>query len=341
MTVARPLLELRNISKAYAVGRGGRFGLGKRRVVHALIDVCLAVAEGEVLGLAGESGSGKSTLGRIAVGLEQASAGEVVFEGSRHGRLHNRSARSRLLGLQMIFQNSIASLDPRFRSRDAIAEPVRVHRPGIASVQATVEELAERVGLGTNLLRRFPHEMSGGQCQRVGIARALAVQPKLLVCDEPVSALDVSIQAQILNLFADLKEKSGHSYLFISHDLHVVERASDRVAIMYLGRIVEIGRTKDVFEAPRHPYTRALLDAVPQIHGGRRAREPLRGEIPSPLDPPGGCAFHPRCPMAMPICSKVVPAMTDVGDGHSSACHLNAAGDGRSFVLQESHREGI
>jgi peptide/nickel transport system ATP-binding protein len=201
--------------------------------------------------------------------------------------------------------------------------------------------LAERVGLGINLLRRFPHEMSGGgQCQRVGIARALAVQPRLLVCDEPVSALDVSIQAQILNLFADLKEKSGHS-LFISHDLHVVERVSDRVAIMYLGRIVEIGRTKDVFEAPRHPYTRALLDAVPQIHGGRRAREPLRDEIPSPLDPPSGCAFHPRCPMAMPICSERVPALTDIGDGHSSACHLNAAGDGRSIVLQESHREGI
>ena len=216
--------------------------------------------------------------------------GRFVFEGRGHGWLHNRSARSRLLGLQMIFQNSIASLDPRFRSRDAIAEPVRVHRPGIASVQATVEELAERVGLGTNLLRRFPHEMSGGQCQRVGIARALAVQPKLLVCDEPVSALDVSIQAQILNLFADLKEKSGYSYLFISHDLHVVERVSDRVAIMYLGRIVEIGGTKDVFEAPQHPYTRALLDAVPQIPGAGARAEPMRGEIPSPFGSAGRAA---------------------------------------------------
>jgi peptide/nickel transport system ATP-binding protein len=321
---ANPLLELRNINKRYKIGRSGTLGFGSSRMVQALSDISLSLFEGEVLGLAGESGSGKSTLGRIAVGLERPTSGDILFEGRPHGALHRRAERSRMLALQMIFQNAVASLNPRLRARETIAEPIRVHRQ-IGKTVGAVDELAQQVGIGGDLLRRFPHQMSGGQCQRIGIARALSVQPKLLVCDEPVSALDVSIQAQILNLFADLKEQSGFSCLFISHDIHVIERVSDRVAIMYLGRVIEIGPTRDVLSTPKHPYTRALLEAVPRISRTRRAHKPIEGEIPSPLAPPSGCRFHPRCPMAMPICSRIDPAMTRVGDRHDSACHLNAA----------------
>jgi peptide/nickel transport system ATP-binding protein len=318
-----PLLEMRGITKSYGTGRGGVLGLRKPLLIHALSGVSLSVQHGEVLGLVGESGSGKSTLGRIAVGLEQPNAGEIHFSGQKHRFSNTGSERSRLLALQMIFQNAIAALNPRQRVKDIIAEPIRVHRPQISNVGDVVDELAERVGLGSALLNRYPHELSGGQCQRVGIARALAVQPKLLVCDEPVSALDVSIQAQILNLFSDLKEQSGYSYLFISHDLHVVERLSDRVAIMYLGRLVEIGPTRPLFAQPRHPYTRALMESAPRIGAGRRTRKPIRGEIPSPMRPPSGCHFHPRCPQAMAICREIDPPMVKVSKGHWSACHLH------------------
>jgi peptide/nickel transport system ATP-binding protein len=319
-----PLLEFRNVDKRYAAGRSGPFGFGKSRTVQALSGVNLSLYGGEVLGLAGESGSGKSTLGRIAVGLEQPTSGTILFDGRSLGTAAGRAERARLLALQMIFQNAVASLNPRLRAAETIAEPIRVHR-GLAKAGQAVEQLAQQVGIGSDLLARFPHQMSGGQCQRVGIARALSVQPRLLVCDEPVSALDVSIQAQILNLFADLKEQSAFSCLFISHDIHVIERVSDRIAIMYLGRIVEIGPTREVLDAPNHPYTRALLEAVPRISRTRRLHKPIRGEIPSPLAPPNGCRFHPRCPMAMPVCSRSDPALTRVGERHASACHLNSS----------------
>ncbi len=322
-----PLVELRQISKAYRLGRKGFLGLGRMRTVQALRDVSLALRGGEVLGLVGESGSGKSTLGRIAAGLEEQSAGEVLFSGRTLTGDRGRARRRRLLSIQMIFQNAIASLNPRQRVRDIIAEPIRVHHRETGDINASVRELAQRVGIGANLIDRYPHEMSGGQCQRVGIARALAVQPKLLVCDEPVSALDVSIQAQILNLFADLKEQAGYTYLFISHDLHVVQLLSDRVAIMYLGRIVELGPTKAIYDNPRHPYTRALLDSTPRLGGKHREIPILQGEIPSPVDPPSGCAFHPRCPVAMQSCLTIEPAEMPVGRGHWAACHLHGRGE--------------
>jgi peptide/nickel transport system ATP-binding protein len=318
-----PLLELRSVSKSYPGGRSA-FGLRAGRRVQALANVSLSVQHGEVLGLVGESGSGKSTLGRIAAGLERPTLGEIHFAGAPHRFTHGRVERARLLAIQMIFQNAVAALNPRQRVRDVIAEPIRVHRVA-DDVAERVAELAERVGLGAALLNRYPHELSGGQCQRVGIARALTVAPKLLVCDEPVSALDVSIQAQILNLFADLKEQSGYSALFISHDLHVVERVSDRVAVLYLGRVIEIGPVRSLFADPQHPYTQALIEAAPRIGSGRRTRQPLRGEIPSPANPPAGCHFHPRCPRAMAVCREVAPALTKTGKSHWSACHLHAA----------------
>ena len=326
-----PLLDMRGISKSYPGARGA-WGLRSARPVQALSDVSLSIQHGEVMGLVGESGSGKSTLGRIAVGLERPSEGEIRFAGQPHRFDNSRIERARLLAVQMIFQNAVASLNPRQRIKDILAEPIRVHRQEReqdTSVRDRVGELAERVGLGSALLNRYPHELSGGQCQRVGIARALSVGPKLLVCDEPVSALDVSIQAQILNLFADLKEQSSYSYLFISHDLHVVERLSDRVAVMYLGRVIELG-PRALFAQPQHPYTQALVESAPRIGAGRRSRKPVRGEIPSPSNPPTGCHFHPRCPHALAICREIAPPMTKVGKNHWSACHLHGAAQGQT-----------
>ena len=322
--MSRPLLELRDVTKSYVLGRSGSLGLGARRIVRAVSHVSLTINDGEVVGLVGESGSGKSTLGRIAVGLEEPTSGAIQFDGMQHASSWWRKERGRMLSLQMIFQNANASLNPRQRVREIIAEPVRVHRRGAGALAPRVLELAEQVGLRKGLLERRPHELSGGECQRVGIARALSVRPRLLVCDEPVSALDVSIQAQILNLFAELKEQSAYTFLFISDDLHVVERLSDRVAIMYLGRIVEMGPTAEIYASPRHPYTRALMEAVPQLRGGRRSLKPMEGEIPSPLKPPTGCHFHPRCPKAMAICRDVEPQSVTVGEEHWSACHLHS-----------------
>jgi peptide/nickel transport system ATP-binding protein len=225
----------------------------------------------------------------------------------------------------MIFQNAIASLNPRQRVRQILEEPIRVHDKAGRDPAAVVDELIERDGIHSALIDRYPHQMSGGQCQRVGIARALTVTPRLIVCDEPVSALDVSIQAQILNLFADLREFSGYTYLFISHDLHVVEMLSDRVAIMYLGRIVEMGPTGTIYSQPAHPYTRALLEAAPKVGRLRQAVPLLKGEMPSPLAPPSGCPFHPRCPSAMPICKEQEPPAANIGRAHWAACHLHTA----------------
>ncbi len=286
----------------------------------AVDSVSLSITRGEVLGLVGESGCGKSTLGRMVAGIIPPSSGHVWFKGEDTTTLRGR----RKLALQMIFQNPFASLNPRLRVDEIVGEAPRIH--GIApraEMSGYVDRQLRRAGLDPADKRRFPHQFSGGQRQRIGIARALAVQPELLVCDESVAALDVSIQAQIINLFMELRAELGLTYLFISHDLGVVEHLSDRVAIMYLGRLVEIAAVADVFGRPNHPYTQALLAEVPRIEARKRAFTALEGELPSPLDPPPGCHFHPRCPHAMDVCRQAAPRLAEVAPQHWSACHLN------------------
>ena len=289
------------------------------QTVHAVDRVSFDVDEREVVGLVGESGCGKSTLGRVACGLYAPSDGAVRYRGEPVS--HANGARR---PIQMIFQDPFASLNPRMRVADIVGEAPRVH--GIVDakqVEDYVADLLRRVGLDAGFVRRYPHQFSGGQRARVGIARALAVKPELLVCDEAVAALDVSIQAQVLNLFMDLRDQFELTYLFISHDLGVVRHLSDRVVVMYLGRVVEIAATEALFAAPNHPYTQALLAEVPRIDRKRRTYVPIRGEIPSPLTPPPGCHFHPRCPHVMPRCSVEVPALREIAPARWSACHLN------------------
>jgi peptide/nickel transport system ATP-binding protein len=288
--------------------------------VHAVDGVRLDVKKGEVFGLVGESGCGKSTLGRIASGLLTPSEGEVHYR----GKPLTATSRKERLGIQMIFQDPMSSLDSRMRVRAIIGEGPLIN--GVRSAkerQAIVEDKMTCVGLDPKLMRRYPHQFSGGQRQRIGISRALAVNPEILVCDESVASLDVSVQAQVLNLFMDLRKKFSLTYIFISHDLSVVEHISDRVAIMYLGRIVELAPTEPLFANPNHPYTRALLAGIPKLIARKRNHQPVIGEIPSPLDPPPGCHFHPRCPHAMELCMKEVPAMREIGKEHMAACHLN------------------
>jgi peptide/nickel transport system ATP-binding protein len=288
--------------------------------VHAVDGVRLDVKKGEVFGLVGESGCGKSTLGRIASGLLPPSEGEVHYR----GKPLTASSRKERLGIQMIFQDPMSSLDSRMRVRAIIGEGPLIN--GVRSAkerQAIVEDKMACVGLDPKLMRRYPHQFSGGQRQRIGISRALAVNPEILVCDESVASLDVSVQAQVLNLFMDLRKKFSLTYIFISHDLSVVEHISDRVAIMYLGRIVELAPTEPLFANPNHPYTRALLAGIPKLIARKRNHQPVIGEIPSPLDPPPGCHFHPRCPHAMELCMKEVPVMQEIGKEHMAACHLN------------------
>ncbi len=326
-----PLLELRAISKRFTsrldlAGRiAARLGAGAReQTVHALDRVDLAIAPGEVVGLVGESGCGKSTLGRIVSRILEPTEGERRWKGRPYAEYDAPSARAERLAIQMVFQDPFASLNPRMRIADVIGEAPVVH--GIVASRERDEYVAgimARVGLDAGLAKRFPHQFSGGQRSRIGIARALAVKPRFLVCDEAVAALDVSIQAQVLNLFIRLREEFGLTYLFISHDLGVVRHLSDRVVIMYLGRIVESAPTGEVFSRANHPYTRALLAEVPRLEATKRAYVPIRGEIPSPLDPPGGCHFHPRCPVALPRCKSEVPALREIAPGHHSACHLN------------------
>ncbi|MCC6210125.1 MAG: ATP-binding cassette domain-containing protein [Burkholderiales bacterium] len=294
-----------------------------RQLLHAVDGVSFEVRRGETLALVGESGCGKSTLARLIVGLYAPSRGVIEFDGkviSGHAaHAHTAALRRRM---QMIFQDPYASLNPRWRVRDIVAEPIRAlgllsGRPQIA---ARVAELLKQVGLSPEDGDKFPHEFSGGQRQRISIARALSGQPEFLVCDEPTSALDVSVQAQILNLMSDLQTQLGLTYLFISHNLAVVSHVADRIGVMYLGRLVELADARDLFRRPRHPYTRMLLDAVPDLEMSGRRRTPVAGEVPNPLAPPGGCAFHPRCPHASERCARERPALARLGAG-AAACH--------------------
>jgi len=330
-----PAIELRGISKRFGktYDAAARFARQMKRslggsvqenLVRAVDNVDLAIHRGEVVGLVGESGCGKSTLGRIVAGILPPTEGRVLWQGRDRARLPSAEARAAKLKVQMIFQDPYASLNPRLRVSEIIGEAPRVHGL-IARGQFDdyVDAQLRRAGLDPVYKRRYPHQFSGGQRQRIGIARALAVAPEFLVCDEAVAALDVSIQAQILNLFMDLREELNLTYLFISHDLGVVEHLSDRVLIMYLGRIVEEAPAEEIFSRPNHPYTQALLAEVPRIEARKREFTAIKGEIPSPLAPPPGCHFHPRCPHAMPVCRKIAPVLREIAPGHRSACHLN------------------
>ncbi len=326
-----PLLELRAIDKHF--GSQGDWLekllraaglLPPAAVVQALAAIDLRVDAGQTLGLAGESGCGKSTLGRIAVGLLPPSRGQRLWQGVEWDALPAAERKRARLQLQMVFQNAAAALNPRLRVSELLAEAPRVHRLIGRSEQADfVAMLLQEVGLDPALARRLPHQLSGGQRARIGIARALAVQPRLLVCDEAVAALDVSVQAQVLNLLMELRERRGLANLFISHDLGVVRHLCERALIMYLGRIVEDAPTAELFVRPAHPYTRALLDAAPTLNVVKRPFLPIRGEPPSPLSPPSGCAFHPRCPHAFDRCRVALPQLREIAPGHHVACHLD------------------
>jgi oligopeptide transport system ATP-binding protein len=292
--------------------------------VKAVDGVTLDICAGETLGLVGESGSGKSTLGRLLLRLIEPTLGQVFFDGRDLAALSGKQLRHLRREMQLIFQDPYSSLNPRMRVRAIVAEGIEIHRLARGrEKEQRIRELLEMVGMGADALDRYPHEFSGGQRQRIGIARALAVRPRFLVLDEPVSALDVSIQAQIINLLQDLQEQLRLTYFFIAHDLRVVKHISQRVAIMYLGKIVELADRDAIYSNPRHPYTRALLSAIPQIDADARIeRIKPTGEVPSPLNPPAGCSFHPRCPYAKDICRQVEPHLTAGHGGHAVACHV-------------------
>ena len=324
-----PLLDVRGLVKHFGVS-GGLLGRQTTGTVQAVDGISLTIDRGETLGLVGESGCGKSTAGRAILQLYRPTAGEVFFDGRDLTKLGDGEMRRMRRHMQMIFQDPFASLNPKMTVARIVGEPLKIHGLLRGKVrQERVAELLEVVGLKPSMANRYAHEFSGGQRQRIGIARALACNPDLVVCDEPVSALDVSIQAQIVNLLEELQTRLGLTYLFIAHDLSVVRHISNRVAVMYLGRIVEIGDRNRLYEEPLHPYTQALLSAVPipdPVVERQRRRIILTGDVPSPVNPPSGCRFRLRCPYAMAICTTVDPALTDRGNGHQVACHLH--GDG-------------
>jgi oligopeptide transport system ATP-binding protein len=329
--VKQPILSVENLSTTFAIRSRSFFGRGV--TLKAVNDVSFSLGDGETLGIVGESGCGKSTLGRSILRLIEPTAGRVVWQGRNLTALSEAEMRKARRDLTIIFQDPIASLDPRMTVGDIIAEPLEVAEPELrkAERRERVLQAMDEVGLAPEMIGRYPHEFSGGQAQRIGIARAIITRPKLIVCDEPVSALDVSIQAQIINLLTSLRDKHGLSLIFISHDLSVVRLISDRILVLYLGRIVEIGARSDVFENPAHPYARALLSAAPipdpEI-ARRRGRTILLGDPPSPINPPSGCAFRTRCPIAEPVCAEVLPPLVEVSPGHRGACHF-AGEEGR------------
>ena len=320
----KKLVEIRGLTKEFAAGSST--WSKRKNVVHAVSGVDLDIYEGETLTLVGESGCGKSTLGRLILNLIEPTSGTVTFDGKVMQELKQEEMRQLRKEMQLIFQDPYASLNPRWSIRDIVAEPLETHKVYKTAAETTerVKELVKKCGIRPEFINRYPHQFSGGQRQRVGIARALALNPRLIVCDEPVSALDVSIQAQVLNLLADLQTEFKLTYLFISHDLSVVRYLSDRVCVMFLGKICEIGNTKDVYEDPKHPYTRFLLEAVPKPDPTIRKEDKnmLIGEIPSPVNPPSGCRFHTRCPYASERCSQEAPLMREVAPGRMAACHL-------------------
>jgi oligopeptide transport system ATP-binding protein len=340
----RPLVEIKHVKKYFPI----RKGVLQREVarVHAVDDVSFAVQEGETLGLVGESGCGKSTLGRTIVRLLEPTAGEIIFQGRRIEELSSRQLRPLRREMQMVFQDPYASLNPRKRVGTIIGDPMKIHKLGDAKERkAHVEELLETVGLSPEHYNRFPHEFSGGQRQRIGIARALALKPKLIVADEPVSALDVSIQSQMLNLLEDLQTEFHLTYIFIAHDLGVVRHVSNRIAVMYLGKLVEVSPAEELYTRPIMPYTEALLSAVPVPDpdlAAARKRIVLEGDVPSPINPPSGCRFHPRCRYATQVCKEVEPPLVDYGSGHLAACHhplnVDASALQAAYAAAESPR---